>query len=432
VIFGRHDLIQDPPISRVDLLSCRNTLMYFTAPAQMEILRRFRFSLRGRGYLLLGHAETLALRTDYFAPVDLKRRLFVARSDGADQRHHRAHERVSETSVDRTDIEIRVAGFEVGTAPQVLIDADGRMSSANQHARVLFGLTARDIGRPLQDLELSYRPLELRSRIETVVAERRQVIERRVELPGGTEVRAFDVILAPLVLEGGEFAGTSVSFFEVTPQRRLEQELDRARGALDTAYEELQSTVEELETTNEELQSTNEELETTNEELQSTNEELETMNEELQSTNEELETINDELRQRTDDLNDLNSFLESILASLQSAVIVVDRDVRIQIWNQEAAELWGLRDEEVEGEHLMNLDIGLPVEQLNQPIRACLTGEVDGDVSMELEAVNRRGRAIRCRTLITPLRGAEERIVGAILLLDTMQQPVGEGAPHSE
>src|SRR5262249_49915954 len=162
---------------------------------------------------------------------------------------------------------------------------------------------------------------------------------------------------------------------------------------------------EELETTNEELQSTNEELETTNEELQSTNEELETMNEELQSTNEELETINDELRQRTDDLNALNSFLESILTSLQSAEIVVDRDVRIQVWNKQAAELWGLRDDEVEGEHLMNLDIGLPVERLNQPIRLCLTGESDEEIALDFEAVNRRGRSVRCRALITPLRG---------------------------
>jgi two-component system CheB/CheR fusion protein len=297
---------------------------------------------------------------------------------------------------------------------------------------VLFGLAAQDVGRPFQDLELSYRPLELRSRIETMVAERREVIVRRVELPGNAEVRDFDVILAPLASENGDFAGTSVSFIEVTPQRRLEQDLDRARSALDTAHEELQSTVEELETTNEELQSTNEEVETTNEELQSTNEELETMNEELQSTNEELETINDELRLRTDDLNELNSFLESILASLQSAVIVVDRDVRIQIWNHEAAELWGLRDDEVAGEHLMNLDIGLPVERLNQSIRACLTGEISGDVEIEIDAVNRRGRAITCRTLITPLRGAEGQIVGAILLLDTVHEPVGEGAPQSE
>jgi two-component system CheB/CheR fusion protein len=226
--------------------------------------------------------------------------------------------------------------------------------------------------------------------------------------------------------------GTSVSFFEVTPQRRLEHDLDRARTELDSAYEELQSTVEELETTNEELQSTNEELETTNEELQSTNEELETMNEELQSTNEELETINDELRQRTDELNELNSFFESILTSLQSGVIVVDRDVRVQVWNQQAAELWGLRDEEVEGEHLMNLDIGLPVERLNQPIRACLTGEDGAQFELELDAVNRRGRAIRCRTLVTSLRGANDQIVGAILLLDATQRDTSVAAADDD
>jgi two-component system CheB/CheR fusion protein len=432
VIFGRHDLIQDPPISRIDLLSCRNTLMYFTAPAQMEILRRFRFSLRNQGYLLLGRAETLALRSDYFAPVDLKRRLFIARADGIDQRPFVTSRRASETSVDPNDIEVRVAGFEVGQAPQILVDASGRLVGANQQARVLFALNAQDLGRPLQDFEVSYRPLELRSRIEAVVKERRQVIERGIEMPGGAEVRSFDVIIAPLVGQENEMAGTSVSFFEVTPQRRLEHDLDRARTELDSAYEELQSTVEELETTNEELQSTNEELETTNEELQSTNEELETMNEELQSTNEELETINDELRQRTDELNELNSFFESILTSLQSGVIVVDRDVRVQVWNQQATELWGLRDEEVEGEHLMNLDIGLPVERLNQPIRACLTGEDGAQFELELDAVNRRGRAIRCRTIVTSLRGANDQIVGAILLLDATQRDTSVAAAEDD
>ncbi len=99
--------------------------------------------------------------------------------------------------------------------------------------------------------------------------------------------------------------------------------------------------MEELETTNEELQSTNEELETTNEELQSTNEELETMNEELHSTNEELETINDELRQRTRELNQTNFFLESILASLEHGVVVLDRELRVVAWNDGAARALG-------------------------------------------------------------------------------------------
>src|SRR5207253_1289561 len=144
--------------------------------------------------------------------------------------------------------------------------------------------------------------------------------------------------------------------------------------------DELQATVEELETTNEELQSTNEEIETTNEELQSTNEELETMNEELQSTNEELETINDELHQRTDELNEVNAFLESVLGGLDSGVVVLDNELRIQAWNGAAYDLWGLRGEEVVGQHFLNLDIGLPTEQLRKPIRDALAGDARGRI----------------------------------------------------
>ena len=151
-------------------------------------------------------------------------------------------------------------------------------------------------------------------------------------------------------------------FHDVTDARRLQDELEHANRQLETAYEELQSTNEELETTNEELQSTVEELETTNEELQSTNEELETMNEELQSTNDELQTINDELRERTAELDDANAFLEAILTSLRAGVAVVDRDLQVQVWNQRAEDLWGLRRDEAVGQHFLNLDIGLPTD----------------------------------------------------------------------
>ena len=127
------------------------------------------------------------------------------------------------------------------------------------------------------------------------------------------------------------------------------------------------ATIDELETTNEELQSANEELQTTNEELQSTNEELETMNEELQSTNEELssinmelQAINDELRLRTEELNEVNAFMESILASMRGGVVVVDRELKVQVWNARAEDLWGLRPDEAEHRHLLSLDIGLP------------------------------------------------------------------------
>lgn len=138
----------------------------------------------------------------------------------------------------------------------------------------------------LQDLELSYRPIELRSCIEQVSSDRRPNIHKDVEwtTPAG-DTQFFDVQVTPLVDISSQILGVSITFNDVTRAKRLEYELEHSNQELEMAYEELQSTNEELETTNEELQSSNEELETTNEELQSTNEELETMNEELQSSN---------------------------------------------------------------------------------------------------------------------------------------------------
>jgi two-component system, chemotaxis family, CheB/CheR fusion protein len=222
----------------------------------------------------------------------------------------------------------------------------------------------------------------------------------------------------------GAMIGTAVAFVDVTGFRRLQGELEDSHHKLETAYEELQatndelqSTNEELEATNEELQSTLEELETTNEELQSTNEEMETMNEELQSTNEELHTMNDELRMRGDQLNSANAFLHSVLASMQVGVAVVDRELRVLAWNQRAADLWGLRSEEAVGQDFLGLDIGLPVDPLPPAIRACLTGESPTQ-QVDLNAVNRRGRAIRCQVNVTPLNTMGSDIRGAILLME--------------
>jgi two-component system CheB/CheR fusion protein len=174
-----------------------------------------------------------------------------------------------------------------------------------------------------------------------------------------------------------------------------------------------------------------EELETTNEELQSTNEELETMNEELQPTNEELETVNTELRQRTGELNEVNLFLEAILGSMRSGVVVTDPDLKIQIWNSQAEDLWGLRQNEVQGKHLLNLDIGLPVEQLRQPARACLSGESQFE-EVILDAMNRRGRAIRCRVQCTALAGPSGEIRGVIFLMENVgEREAGAPAPPS-
>jgi two-component system CheB/CheR fusion protein len=218
--------------------------------------------------------------------------------------------------------------------------------------------------------------------------------------------------------DGGAIAAVKINFVDTTRYRRLQEELQTSKAELETAYEELQSSNEELETTNEELQSSNEELETTNEELQSTNEELETMNEELQSTNEELETINTELRQRENDLNHANSLLRTILGGLRAGVAVVDRDLNVMLWNDRAEDLWGLRADEIQGRHFLNLDIGLPVEQLRTAIRACVAGDAPQE-RIVLDARDRRGRSFRCAVTCSPLADHNREIRGAIVLMDS-------------
>jgi two-component system CheB/CheR fusion protein len=298
------------------------------------------------------------------------------------------------------------------------VDAAGQLLLVNDRARELFGLRKSDVGRPLRDLQLSYRPVELRSLIERAETERRSIAVKEIEWRNAVgEIRWLDLHIAPLVdPTGGTTVGTVLTFTDATAHRRLQRELEQSHQELETAYEELQSTNEELETTNEELQSTVEELETTNEELQSTNEELETMNEELQSTNEELQTLNDELQQRGEDLNTSNAFLQSVLGSLKGGVAVVDDELRVLAWNTQAVELWGLREEEVDGKHLLNLDIGLPLEGIRPLLRSCLAGNADQAVTVD--AVNRRGKSIRCQVTCTPLMNGGNGVRGAILVME--------------
>src|SRR5262249_11341289 len=148
-----------------------------------------------------------------------------------------------------------------------------------------------------------------------------------------------------------------------------------------------------------------------------TNEELETMNEELQSTNEELEAVNDELRERGDQLNGANSFLESILTSLRVGVAVVDSDLVVRAWNHRAEDMWGLRADEVRDTHLVNVDIGLRIETLLQPIRDCLSGR-SNDFEVIMPATNRRGRPIMCRVSLSPMNLTGARISGVVILME--------------
>jgi two-component system CheB/CheR fusion protein len=433
VIFGRNNLVSDAPISRLDLLICRNTLMYFTAEAQGRILRHFHFALTPAGVLMLGKSEMMISHRDLFAPIDLKKRIFRKREGPASLQARLAglaNGDAIELRLPTDDRASRDAALEVGPQPQLLVSRTGELTFANLPARALFGISREDVGRPFAELEIARTPADLLPAFEQALRNR-----RRIELgehrftPREGEERRLEVTLSPLLPNGGSVHGVSIAFEDVSRYVTLQRELEGNRRDLELAYEELQSTIDELETTNEELQSANEELQTTNEELQSTNEELETMNEELQSTNEELETINDELRDRTSELNQVNDFLEAILTSLGIGVAVVDRQQRVQVWNHRAEDLWGLRQDEAVDHHLLSLDIGLPVERLAGPLRAVLGGSSVREQAL-LEAVNRRGRTIECATtilpLVSPAAGDGQPVRGAIVLMEDERGAGGE------
>jgi two-component system CheB/CheR fusion protein len=425
VIFGRNDLVQDAPISRIDLLLCRNTLMYFNAETQARILRRFHFALEDTGALVLGKSEMLITRGELFKPVDLKRRVF--RTAGVRTARERLHflPRPLGDGDGAGDgaPSLRDSAFDAGPVAQIVIDGQGTLTAVNQAARQMLALNAGDLGRPVQDLEVSYRPLELRSHLDQLRADGQPVSLHGVSWsPAAGPSRILDVRMTPLS-DGDTRSGASITYLDVTGSRALQDELDRSRYELEQAYEELQSTVEELETTNEELQSTNEELETTNEELQSTNEELETTNEELQSTNEELETINDELRIRSVELDDVNGLLETILATLGQAVVVLDAGLTVKVWNRHAEELWGVRAEEADGQSLLALDIGLPVEALRACIRTAIVGQERAEVTVE--ATNRRGRSGQCHVVALPVTFAGDA-AGSVILV--MELTAGDGS----
>ena len=416
LIFGRHDLVQDPPISRIDLVTCRNTLMYFTAEVQGKVLASFHFALNPGGYLFLGKAEALVTRRQMFDVVDLRQHIF--RKDGQTTDITLLGPMPlsrPRTAPHKTISSLAEAVFEQNMVAQVVLDPGGTIALANRAARRMLSIGSAELGRHMRDAEFSFRPADLRTPVERVMRERRAVsLYDVLWQTAGEEATTLDITIAPMDGHGG----IVITFLDVGRYQHLRGELERSQRELETAYEELQSTVEELETTNEELQSTNEEVETTNEELHSTNEELETMNEELQSTNEELETINNVLRERSAEVIELNQFLESILGSLRSAVVVLGTQMEVRAWNRQAEELWGLRRDEVIDHHILNLDIGFPVERLRNAIRSCLTGRSERE-QITQQAINRRGRPVEVAVSVSCLVGDGETR-GVILMMDAV------------
>jgi two-component system CheB/CheR fusion protein len=397
--------VQDPPISQIDLVTCRNTLMYFAGEVQGKILASFHFALNSGGYLFLGKAEALVTRRQMFDVVDLRQHIF--RKDGSPA----GIALLAPPSPGRSKITRKTADqlpevvFENSLVAQVVLDASGAIVLANRAARRLLPIGSTELGRHLRDAEFSLRPVDLRTPADQVLRDRRPVSLYDVpwHVPMEEPV-TLDITVSPLEGQGGAL----ITFLDVSRYQHLREQPEQSRRELETVYEVLQSTVEELETTNEELQTTNEEVET---------------------TNEELETINNELRERSAEVIELNQFQESILGSLQYAVIVLGVEMEVRAWNRHAEELWGRRSDEVLGQHFLNLDIGFPVDRLRNAIRDILLGrEERGQITAP--AVNRRGQPVDCAVNASCLVGRGETR-GVILMMDAMLRDGTDGTAEA-
>jgi two-component system CheB/CheR fusion protein len=422
-IFGAHNLTQAPPLSHVDLLICRNVLIYFTSELQERLLSRFHYAVREDGFLFLGRSESLLACSRMFRPVQLKWRIFertpsMARQVAAVLPEREGH-LVSQEAVARAEPGPQLrAQRALDALPSgiMVIDTTDTILTWNPAAEVLFDIpVASAVARKFRDLDVSYRVEGLRARIEDVKARHSPAKMENVTFTrrNGDVVHA-DISISPL-FEANRLIGILVFAVEATEQARLKEQMQRIAEQHATAIEELQSTNEELETTNEELQSTNEELETTNEELQSTNEELETTVEELQAVNTELGTLNAELEGRTAELNRLDTHHRSLLDSLNLGVVVMNRDGAVTTWSQTAEQLWGLRAEQAVGRRIFALPIGEVAQRIGTTFDRVLRGETAELSDVAYVTADRGSRRGSLR--MVPLRSSTGDVLGVITLM---------------
>ena len=380
VVFGVNNLVSDAPISRLDLLICRNVFIYLDTNLQKRVLARFHYALRRDGLLVLGKSELIPFAGKIFQPVDLARRVY--RKDGRSELPLSAQERLLGLR-EQEDIKRAVGPSEQELSPLaeyhhdvvqsigiplIATGVDGSITLWNAAAARLWNRSEGDVmGKKLTGLGLPGMTGDLLIEKTALVREgksARETAESVINKPGERKATHVRIEVAPMRTLGEQPTALLYTVHDVTAFRDLEAELRRvsderqaAVEELQTTNEELQSSNEELETTNEELQSANEELQTTNEELQSTNEELETTNEELQSTNAELDATNRELAHRTDELNLLGFSQRAIIRSLSAAVVVLDLNGRITLWNLAAERLLGLPESEALGQLFWTLRV---------------------------------------------------------------------------
>jgi two-component system CheB/CheR fusion protein len=435
VIFAVQDVLKDPPFSRIDLISCRNLLIYLEPELQRKLMQLFHAVLNPNGLLVLGASESVGDATDLFTLLDKKWKLF-------EKRGVPTHALIGVTALQA----LRPGGGGPPPRPSEHPLAPGpppgvsELTSrlllesyapacvvVDQQFEILYlqGRTARYLDLPVGEPQLNLLRMahdellrELRTALHRALKERTEIVRERVSLSDETGIRSVRLRIRPfrgprsaeqLLLVAFEEVP---AFAEVLARGKGDKPVDPRIAELErkvaSMKESLQSTVEEVETSNEELRSTNEELQSANEELQSTNEELETSKEELQSVNEELMTVNNELQKKLEELSQANNDLTNLLNSTEIGTIFLDNELRIKRYTPAVSKLVNLIPTDV-GRPVADIVTQLVDESLAEHAREVLRTLV----FQEAEVRTRDGRWYLRRIL--PYRTVDNVIDGAVV-----------------
>ena len=360
--FSSHSVLKDPPFSRIDLVSCRNLLIYLNLKTQNQLMPTFHFALRPQGYLFVGIAESVTRHAELFAPVNKKHRIFQRVSMTSprtalplmpsERRHPMQRESISFNSPRglsglRRSLETHILRYHAPA--HVLVNEQGE---AVYYSANTGGFLEHAAGAPSRQLQVSARPelrLGLRRALQESLRSQQPATSPRMRLEIGGQLRWVEVFVEPFDQDDGERLYL-VLFRDLGASERPAAAAESGAGAdaaqiaqeLKETREELQSTYEEFETVVEELRLSNEELSSVNEEMQSSNEELETSKEELQSLNEELNTVNLDLSQNIEALDQTNAELCGLLESTEIATIFLDRQLAIRNFTPAATGMFNL------------------------------------------------------------------------------------------
>jgi two-component system CheB/CheR fusion protein len=380
-IFSTHNLLRDPPFSRMDLISCQNVLIYMEPAAQKKIMQAFHYGLNPDRFLLLGKSETVGASTDLFEPVDKDLRIYSRKAAPANMQfefsiRNPSYLPMPDVKDDRQQLapqtkesdmekEAERLMFSHYMPASVLVNKDLQIlrfyGSTFSYLQPASGKASLHLLKMIRD-ELIF---ELRNLFKQVKKEGRPARKEQVALSDEGQLRYINLEVLPVKTSASDPCLLIVfqpSLYQPpikTPKRpagNRPDEKDRRLASMDTelkdAREHVKSITEDFEATREELQSANEEVLSSNEELQSINEELETSKEELQSTNEELVTINEELQLRNNDLKESVDFTKAIVETIREPLIVLNADLRILTANHAFYSTFHLSPDEAEDSYL--------------------------------------------------------------------------------